>query len=72
MVPKAIRPILQFILKEGFPHSISKVCHLSLTLGACARGTVVILCVCVSITALAGSYILVLYVENKVPLGFSW
>ena len=26
-VPKAVRPILQFIFEEGFPHSISKVCH---------------------------------------------
>ena len=31
-VPKAIRPILQFIFEDGFPHSISKVCHSSLFL----------------------------------------
>ena len=39
---------------------------MSLTLGSCARVTVVV--VCVSVTALAAH----LHVENKVPLGFLW
>ena len=41
-----------------------------LTLGACTRVTVVILCVCVSFCYLASCYIPCLYVESRVPLGF--
>ena len=40
----------------------------SLTLGACVRGTVVILCVCMCCHA--SCYMPVLYVETRVPLGF--
>ena len=34
-VPKAVRPILQFIFEEGFPHSISKVCYPLFSYCAC-------------------------------------
>ena len=47
-----------------------------LTLGACTRVTVVVLCVCLSVRLSvcyrASGYIPRLYVENKVPLGFLW
>ena len=41
-----------------------------LTLGACARITVVVLSVCVCVCYRASCYIPRLYVENRVPLGF--
>ena len=41
-----------------------------LTLGTCARVTVVILCVCLCICYRASCYIPHLYVENRVPLRF--
>ena len=41
-----------------------------LTLGACLRGTLVILCVCVCVYYHASCFILGLCIENKVPLGF--
>ena len=54
-------------------HIIIELIYL-LTLGACARVTVIVLCVsvcvCLSVCYRASGYIPRLYVENKMPLGF--
>ena len=52
------------------PTSPINFIQLFLTLGACARVTVVVICVCVSVCYRNSCYIPCLYVEDKVPLGF--
>ena len=42
-VPKAVRPILQFIFEDGFPHSISKVYHSLLNTTISMDGNVITL-----------------------------
>ena len=65
-------PLLEDLKQERF------IDWLLLTLGACARVTVVVLCVsvcvcvCVCVCYHASCHIPRLYVESKVPLSFLW